>query len=768
MTEGVEFIRDLMIVLLVATAGGWGARKLGLSPVVGYLGAGLVIGTPQITLIQVADPDRIQVLSQVGLVLLMFAIGTGIRVRKIRELGMRPMVATVLTALLVLTLGRVGGGMLDLSRIEALFFAAMLMCSSSAIIGKILTERHLLHNRVGQLALSQTLLEDFVAVVMLAVLGSVAAFGQGGPGGGGGGVGVAGSLAKLAGFVLLVFLTGLVLLPRAMTRVRERSGEEMQILLAGGLVFAFAFLSVLAGYSLALGAFLFGMLVAESAYQNAIARSFSGMRDIFAAIFFVAIGMSIDLSLIPEAISLILWGSVLALVGRVLCAWLAWLAACETAPQALRTALHLTPIGEFSFIIAGFGVASGVLPERFQIAAVGIAFVTSVLAPMLMAQSERLVRWTRLEAPDSGGRGAEWMRAYRGIWQRSGRTGRVNMLWKFLRKRVVQIGRELAWVAAVMVFAQPVYVELQGLAERLGHRPLAAFLPWFWLAVFVLLLIPIVSVVRNIQAVAMLVVDYYSMQSPVVARYRRSWTVLLQVCGVLLLVLLLGNVLPWWLFEWWTIAALIGISLLVMLLGWNRLIHLHSQAEILIQEAFESEPSLVPVEWQATGQTWGLVLEECLIPEDFSFTGTSIGKLGLRQRTGVTIIGIERQGVHLTQPGPSTHLFAGDRVFMIGREEDVQKAIGILSESTAGAAIANPDLSHAILESVRIPEGAALVGKRLVELNWPRLFGVHVVAARVGDQTVFSPGAEWVLAAGAELLLAGNPKALVEVKSRLA
>lgn len=145
---------------------------------VGYLGAGLVIGTLEITFIYVTDPARIQLLSQIGLVLLMFAIGTGVRVRKVKELGMGPVMATVLTALLMLSLGRFAGDLLGLDRMEAFFFASMLTVSSSAITGKILSESRLLHQRVGQLALSQTLLEDFVAAVLLAVLGSVAAFGQ--------------------------------------------------------------------------------------------------------------------------------------------------------------------------------------------------------------------------------------------------------------------------------------------------------------------------------------------------------------------------------------------------------------------------------------------------------------------------------------------------------------------------------------------------------------------------------------------------------------
>ena len=761
MPEGIEFIRDLMVILLAATGGGWSARRLGLSPVVGYLAAGLVIGTPQITFIYVTDPARIQVLSQIGLVLLMFAIGTGIQVRKVKELGMGPISATVITALLMLSVGRFAGSLLGMDRMEAFFFASMLTVSSSAIIGKILTDSRLVHQRVGQLALSQTLLEDFVAVVLLAVLGSVAAFGQNETGSG---ANVAESLLKLGGFVLLVFLIGLVILPRAISKVHRRAGEEMHILLVGGLVFAFAFLSVLAGYSLALGAFLFGMLVAESSHQNFIARSFSGMRDIFTAVFFVAIGMGIDLSQVPHAVDLILWGSLLALAGRILFASIGWLAACEIGSVALKTALYLTPIGEFSFIIAGLGVASGALDSRFQIAAVGIAFVTSVMGPLLMGQADRIAGFSVFTRP---GRVADWFSLYREIVVRLQSKGRTHTLWRFLRKRLWQIGRELAWAVAVIVFAQPLHHALEELTGAPAREWLTVILPWFWSLIFALLLIPVVSIIRNIQALAMLVVDYYSMHSAAIGKLRNPLTLLLQILGILFLILVFGNVLPWWLFEPWILIALFTVSILFMLLGWNRLIRLHSQAEGLLQEAFEPEASAITAAWQSTGQNWGLMLEECLIPEDSSFTGQTIGHLGLRQRTGATIIGIERQQVHLEQIGSGTHLFAGDKVFVIGKEEEIQSALDILQESGSNPAESKADLSHAILEAVRVPESSFIIGKKLNELNWPRLSGVHIVAVRMGKDTVFSPKPDWSVSANSELLLAGNPKALGEIKSIL-
>lgn len=762
MNEGVEFIRDLMVILVSASAGGWLAGKLKLPSVVGYLAAGLIIGTPEITFIYVTDTERVRVLSQIGLVLLMFAIGTGIRIQTLKKLGIGPVVATVLTALLMVTIGRSGGFLIGLNSLESLFFASMLMVSSSAIIGKILTERHMLHQRVGQLALSQTLLEDFVAVVMLGVLGSAAAASHMD----GGSTGIMSSMAKLGGFVILVFLTGLVLLPRAMNRVRSKGGEEMHIILTGGLVFGFAFLSVKAGYSLALGAFLFGMLVAGSAHNRSVVQAFSGMRDIFAAIFFVAVGMETNLALMPEAVDLIVLGVVLAIIGRILSATLGWLAACESAAVSAKTALFLTPIGEFSFIIAGLGVSSGVLPERFQVAAIGIAFISSLVAPILMGRSEKLME----RAGFTGMRDSpEWLQIYRGLFQRVGRIGSNNDLWKLLSKRLWQIGRELAWIAALGLFSNPLYMELVRLATDTNQNFLLVnIVPWFWLLILLLLLVPLVSIIRNIQAASMLLIDFYSRSSSTMDKFRRPLTILLQAIGMGSLLLILVNVMPWWRLDIQTAAPVLLIAVGVMILGWKRLIRLHSVAENRIMEAIEEGPDgSVPEDWRKTGQTWGVVMEEYVIPEDFAYIGRTISEINFRQRTGATIVGIERQGVYLDQPGPEAHLFPGDKLFFIGQAQDIEKARVILTESKEKRLLGDRDFTHAILEPVLIPQQTPLAGMRLSELNWPRLLGVQVVAVKADGKVTLSPSADWKIIGGSELLLAGDPKAIQEVKNRL-
>jgi CPA2 family monovalent cation:H+ antiporter-2 len=176
---GLEFVRDLGIVVLVAALAGWGCKRIGLSPVVGYLLAGLIVGpyTPPASL--VTDTGRIQTLAQLGLVFLMFSIGMQLSLRRLKALGLSLLVATGLGAVAVVTLARGLAPVLGLDAVQGLFLAGMLVSSSSAIVSKSLLESGRLHSPSGQFAGAITVLEDVVAVVMLALLTSYEKLGGG-------------------------------------------------------------------------------------------------------------------------------------------------------------------------------------------------------------------------------------------------------------------------------------------------------------------------------------------------------------------------------------------------------------------------------------------------------------------------------------------------------------------------------------------------------------------------------------------------------------
>ncbi len=211
---GIEFIQDLAVILVVAGIVGWACQRAGLSVVVGYLVAGMIVGphTPPFSLVR--DEARVETAAQVGLVFLMFAIGLKLSLRRLRRLGGAMLLAVFVSAGLIYYLTRTAGALAERSSLECAFLAGMIMVSSSAIISKILQETGANHERAGQLALGVSVLEDVVAVVMLTVLNSLVWRGAGGAGG----PGLAGTLGLFGAFVVLAGVVGLLFVPWLLKR----------------------------------------------------------------------------------------------------------------------------------------------------------------------------------------------------------------------------------------------------------------------------------------------------------------------------------------------------------------------------------------------------------------------------------------------------------------------------------------------------------------------------------------------------------------------
>lgn len=758
MDEAALFIRDLAVIMLSATAGGWLARRVGLSPIVGYLIAGIIVGAPEVTFAYVTDEARISVLSQVGLVFLMFSIGLGLRLRRMRELGATVLLATGLTALIVLNLTRAMGAVVGLGSLESLFLAAMMMVSSSAIIGKVLQDGGLAHQRHGQFAMGMTLLEDVVAVVMLTFLGALTMTGGGAEDPGT----LFRSVGMLAGFAVMLVVLGVVAIPRLLHRVNLLGAGELETVLVAGLLFSLSMAAVLAGFSLALGAFLTGVIVAETPRLNAIQRNFSGLRDVFATVFFVSIGMTLDLALLPDAIGLIIGGVLLSVCGRVLAAFISLLVLCEDSRTALRTGLTVTPIGEFSFIIAGLGVASGALPDTYNVAAVGMSVVTSLLAPFLIVRSEWLANFL---IPKKEGAAGRLLKAYRKMWAGISAQGQRNILWNLSRRRLIQISVEVLFVSAILVFAGPVF-------DRFPHKMPETVLGFpivlaYWLGVSLLVMGPLIAIWRNLGALSMIIAEAVTTSQHHFSPLAGAVRITLQAFAAVLMLLWLGSVAPAGEFRGWVAVVVVSVQIVVIIVSWRRINRWHSMVEYELQSAVGPIDS--PTSHLSQVSEWGLSVEEITIGDYFAYAGRTIGEIGLRQKTGCSIISIQRQGHRMGMPSPQTHLFPGDEVLLLGEPDQLPTARALLLQAPESPAdLSQSNLSTAIMEVARVSAGSSVEGKTLAQLNWPRVYGVQVAGVKRLDTRYITPGATFDLRAGDEVLLLGAPSALRRVEADMA
>ncbi len=753
--EGASLLHDFAVILVIAGLAGWLFRKLQLSAVVGYLLAGVIVGpyTPPFAL--VSDLDRIQTLSELGLVFLMFYVGLNLSLAKIQRMGFSVVAATVVTALIVFQLAQVFALAAGWDATTALIFAAMLMVSSSAIITKLLAESGLTHERFAQNAMGVTVLEDVVAVVMLTLIGSQlqtadadSSLGE--------------TLVMLLGFVVLLLVAGLLVMPRLLRRFGKSSDADLSSILLAGLAFGAGYVAMEAGFSVALGAFLFGVVVAGTSFKSRIEKRLGGAQDMFSAIFFVSIGMLIDTQEFVANLPLILLVSAFALIARTLAATLGFLATGNTLRLAAMSGLVVTPIGEFSYIIAQTGVSAGAVPESFYAVAVGTSIVTAVLAPLLARSASSIGAWLEIRQPAALNRAIE---RYQQWLEAAGAAAARNHVWRLTRRRVAMACLELLLLAGLLGFAPRVYESFQRTLVRLGYDA-PGWEIGYWVVVGFVALVLLVSLWRSLSALSMIYAEVLASKAEHRAFFRPALQAAFQTLGVLGLALLVWllhpvrSVLPWF-------AAIVPAVLIVLaLVMGRRMIRWHGVFEASLAHAVDSAGGSRMGRFTKDAEPWNVQVAEVILPEQAACSGRTIRELALRSQHGCSIVEIERQGVVVANPAADFALFPGDRLLLFGADGPLRRARELFSVETDTAG-GESDFGETVLADVPVGVDSPRSGRSLADLQIPRLTGVQVMGVERNGARVLNPGGEAVFQAGDQLLVMGTAREIRQFRAWL-
>jgi CPA2 family monovalent cation:H+ antiporter-2 len=744
--EGISLLADFAVILLVAGVVGWLFRKIGLSAVVGFLVAGVIIGpyTPPFTL--VSDIDRIEALSDLGLVFLMFFVGLGLSLKRIKRMGPPLVAATAVTALSVFNLAQIFAWTAGWSQTVGLIFAAMLMTSSSAIITKMLAELGLTHERFGQNAQGVTVLEDVVAVVMLTVIGSQLHVA------GSGSQNVGQTLFLLLGFTALAVVLGLIFVPRLLRRVSQSSDADLKSLLVSGLAFGAGVVSISAGFSVALGAFLFGVVIAETPFKAQIEKRLAGAQDMFSAIFFVSIGMLIDVRAFWENAGLILAVAAFAIAARVASATFGLITTGSHVSLAASSAIVLTPIGEFSYIIAQIGVSAGAVPKSFYAVAVGTSIVTAALAPAFARHAARFgARVESLQPP----RLQCLLDRYR-IWLHAvAARAAKNQVWQLTRRRIAMTLLELLMLAGLFGFAKPVRNGISAFLGKAGYD-LPGWIYAFWSAVVVVAVILIVAVWRSLHALSMIYAEILTMRAEQAPFLRPVVQLAFQILGAVGLGVLVFFTFPIQTTVPWLAILLIVAPLVFAAVLWRQLVRIHGRFESSLARAVEqsgtSGTRIAKVTESKRRQDWNMDVVECVLPDHATCSGKTIGGMSFRSRFGCSILEINRQGYIISRPRPDAALFPGDRVLIVGTEDQIQIARQFLSrELPLDEALS--DFDDAALDAVDVPETSPVVGKTLAESQIFTVTGVQIMGIERGERRILNPSGSERIEAGDRLLV---------------
>ncbi|GGY19400.1 sodium:proton antiporter [Rhodanobacter panaciterrae] len=390
----IGFIRDLAVVMIVAGATTILFQRLRQPVLLGYILAGVLIG-PHTPGMLVDDPRAIDDISNLGVVLLMFTLGLEFSVRKLREVGIGVLAVAVAEVGLMLWIGYGIGGLFGWTGMDALFLGAIISLSSTMVATRTLAEGGQRQQPFAQLVVGLLVAEDMLAIVMLTLLTAVAI---------GGSVQAEAAftlIGHLGLFVVVGMILGLLLLPRLVDYVAGFGRDETLLVSVLGICFGASLLAAWMGFSVALGAFLAGAVVAESRSVGRVLHLIEPLRDMFAALFFVAIGLKIDPAMLLQYALPALLIAAVVIIGKTLACSLGIFVVGHDARTALRSGLGMAQIGEFSFVIATLGLSLGVISPFIYPIAVAVSVLCMAASPYLTRSAGGLANGLRRMTPRS-------------------------------------------------------------------------------------------------------------------------------------------------------------------------------------------------------------------------------------------------------------------------------------------------------------------------------------------------------------------------------
>lgn len=356
--------------------------------VLGYLIAGIIIGPFTPPYILVSDVASIKVVAEIGVIFLMFSIGLDFSFHKLKRMGRPALIISFVEVLCMLALGFALGRILKWTVIESLFLGAALSISSTTIIIKALTELKLKNTPFAELILGVLVVEDLFAIILLIGLPLLAI-----SGGSEVGSTVMYAILKLVLVVSSWFLIGYFIVPTIFKRWISSTSDEVLIVISVALCFGMVCLAEHFHYSEALGAFIMGSILAETEESERIEHLIQPLRDIYAAVFFVTIGMLIDPVEIWHHFGEIVLITLVTIVGKVAACFCGAYFSRRKPSLSLQVGLGMAQIGEFSFIITALGVSLNFLNVSFYPIIVAVSVITTFTTPYFIRASVKLAHY---------------------------------------------------------------------------------------------------------------------------------------------------------------------------------------------------------------------------------------------------------------------------------------------------------------------------------------------------------------------------------------
>lgn len=745
--ENVEFaptisvenlISDLAFILLLGAVVTVLFKWLKQPVVLGYIVAGFLASPHFEYLPSVTTESNIEFWAQIGIIVLLFSLGLEFSFKKLLNVGGSAVVTAMIIVTGMMTVGYGIGRFLDFSDMNSLFLGGMLSMSSTTIIIKAFTDLGLRQKKFASLVFAVLIVEDLFAVLMMVILSSIAINNS-----------VEGSemllsVGKLAFFLVIWFLVGVYVLPTLLNAIRNFLNSETLLVIALGLCFGMAVFSVYCGFSLALGAFVMGSILAGISHAERIEKVVTPVKDLFGAVFFISVGMMVEPVVITEYLYPILILSGVVIVGMIVFGTFGMLVTGQSLRVAIESGFSLTQIGEFAFIIASLGMSLGVLDPTIYPIVVAVSVITTFTTPYFIRLSDPFCDMVERVLPK---RLHFLIDRYATSASSESET---SALWKSVLQRYVW--RILLYSSVLIAI------------NLMSHRFL---LPWMvglfpnW-GRLLASAVTIVVMLPFLWALAMPASKKIERKRLVAAN--AHFDVPLIVLSLFRLVLSLGFTI----YTLTTIHSVLAGSIagvvifVVIILAFSGKIKRKMQS---IETKFLD--NLNERELRRNGKNNNLVSDLHLayieVGYDCPFVGDRLRNSELRKNFGVNIASIQRGSKFIAIPTGDTRIFPGDVLGVIGTDDQIQALLPIV-ESVEHDESAENVAGDLKLINIQLTEKSPIIGLTSATAQIRAKYCALLVAIQHPDGTYVHPDGTTKFNVDDILWLVGNPKRLEEIK----
>lgn len=727
-----QLIHDLGLILMVAGITTLLFKRLKQPVVLGYILAGLLV-SPNFTLFPtVSDIGNVKVWAEIGVIFLLFTLGLEFSFKKLMNVGGTSSITALIEIAAMLGIGFVLGKLLGWPTMDCIFLGGIMSIASTTIILRSFDEMGLKGRKFAQLVFGVLIIEDLVAVVLMVLLSTIAVSREFA------GAQMLTSILTLAFFLILWFIAGIFFIPSFLSRTQKHLSNETLLVLAVGMCLGMVMLSAKAGFSPALGAFVMGSILAETTQAERIEHIVQPVKDLFGAVFFVSVGMLINPTvLIDYALPILIITGTL-ITGKVLHVTIGALIAGQPLKRAIHAGMSMGQIGEFSFIIATLGVTLNVTSSFLYPIAVAVSAITTFSTPYLIKLAGPTYEFTEKKLP------LKWKKA---LDRYSSGTQSITTAgdWRKVLQSTVTIIILFSLVITGIIFLFTRYTWVwvnEHIADGIGGEVITAALCLLAISPFLWAL-----VLRKVapQSTAMLWSN---------RRYRAPLLFLRLVragISMIFISLLMLSFFP-------VMIAIIGTIILVTIAAiFSKRIHkfyIRLESRFMfnfyhreMQEAKASLRELAP---------WDAHIARITFPAGALCTGKTLEEMQIREQFGVNIAMIKRGELHtIPAPGRYERLYPGDKLFVIGTDEQVESFKKYI-EPENGQSLAAQDTREVVLKKLTLDEKSPLTGQTIRDSGIREKTNGLVVGIERDGTRILNPESATVFEAGDKVWVVGD------------